>query len=125
MGSPAHPRNVDLLLYAAVVIAAPARSLDLSVLWGRAKAEPIETERSYRLDPLSVRCMGCHAETADDSKLSVIGSRIAGHPVGVKYRDAWQRNTRSLRAPISLHPSVALPGGCVTCLSCHRPRAVA
>ena len=120
MGRPASPGLVALFACAVAGVPPPASGLDLSALWGRTSSEPAEPVR--RLDLLSTRCIACHAETAGDSNLSFVGSRLAGHPVGLAYREAWLRRPRSLRAPVALNPSIALPAGRITCLSCHMPR---
>ncbi len=76
-----------------------------------------------RLDKISRRCLECHAELRRDLETRGIvfsGSRIANHPVGVSYWDAWRSKPRELRPAASLSRRIALPAGRITCISCHR-----
>ena len=111
-----------LLMVACLAsVATPAFGIDLSFLWGR---EPVEASRpDGRLDAGSVRCAECHPQAIDAVGLSFAGSRLAGHPVGLLYADAWRRNPRSMRAPSALHPAIDLPAGRISCLSCHALRS--
>ena len=92
-----------------------------------------ETDRSSAgsglLDAESRRCLECHdgvtaGESAYQTKWNrgdgAIGDKQRNHPVGVRYSFAPSRPTDSrLRPPSMLPPVVRLPGGNVSCLSCH------
>lgn len=76
------------------------------------------------LDPFTAQCMGCHGESGDGS-VSVGGAGVGrhrgsgiNHPVGVSYAQASRFG--GYRAPASLDPSIELPGGLMSCISCHR-----
>ena len=83
---------------------------------GGGEAEPL-------LDPFTAQCMGCHGESGD-RRVSIANgatSRHAGsgvnHPVGVRYRDAERFG--GFRAQARLDAAIELPGGMVSCISCH------
>jgi hypothetical protein len=76
-----------------------------------------------RLDRISHRCLECHTELEADLETRGIvfsGSRIANHPVGMSYWNAWRAKPRDLRPAASLSRTISLPRGRVTCISCHR-----
>ncbi len=87
-----------------------------------------ETE-SAALDEHSRRCLSCHdGVNAIESANGTPSNRIGGdfgnegrnHPVGVDYRAAGRPSYLSPLRPASLLPKeVPLPGGKVSCISCH------
>lgn len=75
-------------------------------------------------DEYSVQCMACHDERGMGPGVELIGSNIARHatgsmehPVGVDYRQAYTFG--GYRHPDELPTSISLPGGQVSCISCH------
>ena len=92
------------------------------VLSGHLDARADEAEPL--LDPYTVQCMGCHGKNGDGSIL-VGGNRNSrhsgsgvNHPVGVSYVQAERAG--GYRSRESLDPGIELPGGLVSCISCHR-----
>jgi hypothetical protein len=78
-----------------------------------------------RNDGPSRRCLGCHdGAIAPDVDLPlspvVRSGRHGEHPVGVSYREAWERAPDRLRPEWEVRRVVQLPGGRVQCASCHR-----
>lgn len=76
------------------------------------------------LDPFTTQCMDCHGANGDGS-IQVTGgdnSRHGGsgvnHPVGVDYDKAARFG--GFRARPALDRGIELPGGLVSCISCHR-----
>lgn len=97
-------------------------------------AHPRDDRRSARtprggLDRESRSCLSCHdGLNAPDASHSGTGKLAAGwadprgrsHPVGVRYSLASSRPaTTRLKPPGSLPPTVRLPDGAVSCVSCH------
>jgi|GEM_PF-1199651 len=88
-----------------------------------------ETRQSPgRLDPESRRCLSCHdGVTATEhvngptgSLMGYSGQRGRPHPVGVAYgAPRGQQRATPLRHRSLLPPEVRLPGGVVSCVSCH------
>ncbi|MCB1887118.1 MAG: cytochrome c3 family protein [Rhodocyclaceae bacterium] len=76
------------------------------------------------LDPFSAQCMDCHGERGDgaiqlgSSAVSRHGASGVNHPVGVAYEKGVRFG--GFRAQAALDPSIELPGGLVSCISCHR-----
>jgi len=75
-------------------------------------------------DEYSVQCMACHDERGQGPGVEVIGGNIARHasgamehPIGVDYRQAFIFG--GYRDPNQLPASISLPGGQVSCISCH------
>jgi len=75
-------------------------------------------------DEYSVQCMACHDERGQGPGVELIGSNIARHatgsmehPIGVDYAQAYAYG--GYRSPEELPPSISLPGGQVSCISCH------
>jgi len=79
------------------------------------------------LDARSRECLACHRASIGEisslrnPQLVMVGSRLGSHSVGVRYDEAWRANPQGLRPLSSLPLSIELPGGRVTCVSCHRP----
>jgi predicted CXXCH cytochrome family protein len=80
------------------------------------------------LDAESRRCLECHDGVSASEALNMTGAaRGAGladvatnHPIGVQYPSAAPRGTATRYRPASLLPKeVQLPGGAVSCVSCH------
>lgn len=76
------------------------------------------------LDPFTAQCMFCHGE-AGDGRVTVGEARNSSHtgkglnhPVGVRYAESEQFGGYRRRA--SLDPAIELPGGLVSCVSCHQ-----
>ncbi|WP_210397880.1 cytochrome c3 family protein [Motiliproteus sediminis] len=76
-------------------------------------------------DEYSVQCMACHDERGQGPGVTVVGGNIARHatgsmehPIGVDYRQAFAFG--GYRDPEQLPPSISLPGGQVSCISCHQ-----
>ena len=82
-----------------------------------------------RLDAASRRCLGCHdGVTGSDTVIAAagmpqrgfVGDRKRNHPVGVAYRPQARRRAEVPLKPTALLPvNVILPGGQVSCISCH------
>lgn len=81
------------------------------------------------LDGATKACLGCHdGVTAGDSHQQAawardrgyVGGSIQSHPVGVQY-PAWsaRENGSKFRPAASVPHAVRLPGGRVSCVSCH------
>jgi len=80
------------------------------------------------LDADSVRCLTCHDgvtaretsyETSSGHGMASFGDTGRNHPVGVRYRAMDHKSDTRLRAEQALPSSVRLPGGRVSCVSCH------
>ena len=75
------------------------------------------------LDPYTAQCMDCHGERGDArvEVTSAANSRHSGsgvnHPVGVDYARA--SGFGGFRDPAALDRGIELPGGLVSCISCH------
>lgn len=68
------------------------------------------------LDPFSTQCMGCHGEAGNGSPGHT--GKGLNHPVGVNYGDSERFG--GYRRQASLDPAIELPGGLVSCVSCHQ-----
>lgn len=81
------------------------------------------------LDSESRRCLACHDGvnatesqnmTGGNRRGGYIGNRTGNHPVGVRYPKGARRGSGAAMRPASLLPKeVRLPGGMVSCVSCH------
>jgi predicted CXXCH cytochrome family protein len=81
------------------------------------------------LDHYSQACLTCHdgvnaSESANAARFggmhADLGDKGKNHPVGVPYRSVDRPSYLSRLRPASLLPTeVALPGGDVSCISCH------
>jgi len=81
------------------------------------------------LDGESRECLTCHdgvnaAEsqnvTGRGGGFSYVGNRTGNHPVGIRYPRAGRSGSGSPMRPASMLPAeVRLPGGAVSCVSCH------
>ncbi|MCP4250995.1 MAG: hypothetical protein GY778_28490 [bacterium] len=90
-----------------------------------------ETNRGHSgmLDAESRQCMACHDGVgASDAKNSTpwnrgpghLGDRKRNHPVGVDYPSHGNRKSSTPLRPATMLPEeVRLPGGQVSCVSCH------
>ncbi|MCB1914394.1 MAG: cytochrome c3 family protein [Rhodocyclaceae bacterium] len=78
---------------------------------------------SALLDPYTAQCMDCHGERGDGTVevTSSANSRHSGsgvnHPVGVEYAKASVFG--GFRDRTALDRAIELPGGLVSCISCH------
>jgi predicted CXXCH cytochrome family protein len=80
------------------------------------------------LDAESRRCLECHDGVSASEALNPtgpargtgMGDVATNHPVGVQYPSAARRGSGTRYRPASLLPrEVQLPGGAVSCVSCH------
>lgn len=79
---------------------------------------------SAKLDSYSRQCMGCHGDKGDNRALSIDRNMIVrhsgtslNHPVGTSYEKAWRYG--GYRPAAVLSKKISLPGGLVSCISCH------
>ncbi|MCB1954746.1 MAG: cytochrome c3 family protein [Rhodocyclaceae bacterium] len=76
------------------------------------------------LDPYTTQCMDCHGDNGDGAidvsqqAISRHGASGVNHPVGIDYDKA--SGFGGFRARRALDPGIELPGGLVSCISCHR-----
>jgi hypothetical protein len=87
------------------------------------------SEPAGRLDATSRRCLSCHdGVNASETRSAFAGTHQPGyvgdprrnHPVGVEYPTKVQRSRGVPFRPVSMLPrEVSLPGGQVSCISCH------
>jgi predicted CXXCH cytochrome family protein len=81
------------------------------------------TQISDLVDPFSLQCMGCHDEKGEiPIGIDINGiTRHAGnglnHPIGNNYTAA--ASSGGLHPQAMLNPSIDLPEGRVSCISCH------
>jgi predicted CXXCH cytochrome family protein len=80
---------------------------------------------TMNIDPFSVQCMGCHYDEgeAPSSNVSlyeggVVKHESLNHPVGVSYAKAVSFG--GYRPLAELPEAISLPGGNVSCVSCHQ-----
>lgn len=80
------------------------------------------------LDTESRRCLECHDGVSASEALNMTGAArgvgmadiSTNHPIGVRYPSAPKRGSGTRYRPASLLPKeVLLPGGAVSCVSCH------
>ncbi|RME41451.1 MAG: hypothetical protein D6788_01220 [Planctomycetota bacterium] len=81
------------------------------------------------LDPISRRCLTCHDGVSGTDALngpmmmretSFVGDRGRNHPVGIAYAPSLRRRAEVPLRPAALLPAnMPLPGGKVSCISCH------
>lgn len=76
------------------------------------------------LDPYSLQCMGCHASAGENPTVSVDrnsvvrhGTNSFNHSIMVSYADAMKFGGYRPQSQIS--KKILLPGGLVSCVSCH------
>ncbi len=81
--------------------------------------------RNLELDPYSLECMGCHSGAGELPRVGVDrnavlrhGSGAANHPIGRIYREAAKAG--GYRPEKLLSKNVWLPGGKISCVSCHQ-----
>lgn len=84
---------------------------------------------SGSLDHESRNCLACHDgvgasetayETGHSHGMGSFGDRSRNHPIGVKYpRGGFNRRGSKFHAEAALPAQVLLPGGAVSCVSCH------
>ncbi len=86
-------------------------------------AAPLAGAEALR-DPFTTQCMDCHGENGDGairlgtSANSRHDASGVNHPVGVAYEKAERFG--GFRARGALDPAIELPGGLVSCISCHQ-----
>lgn len=80
---------------------------------------------SIESDSYSLHCMGCHSSLGGALGVSINRNGVmrhasgdANHPIGRRYRDAARSG--GFRPENSLSRAVMLPGGKISCVSCHR-----
>jgi predicted CXXCH cytochrome family protein len=78
------------------------------------------------IDAYSMRCIECHEERlslAGDGIRAAYGASngtgMMNHPIGSAYR--WMVPNSGLHPASTLPEEVSLPGGRLSCISCHRP----
>jgi predicted CXXCH cytochrome family protein len=80
--------------------------------------------RAFDLDPYSLECMGCHGSSGEPqvaigaNAILRHSSGSANHPIGRVYAQAFARG--GYRPEGSLSQNVWLPGGRISCVSCHQ-----
>jgi predicted CXXCH cytochrome family protein len=81
--------------------------------------------RALDLDPYSLECLGCHANSGDLPQVSIGRNAVlrhasgsSNHPIGRSYRDA--ATLGGYRPETLLSKNVWLPGGKISCVSCHQ-----
>jgi len=81
-----------------------------------------------QIDPFSVQCMSCHEEQAD-SRVRIDARGVMrhaqngiNHPIGITYAAA--ESFGGYRPRAMLDPAIELPGGRVSCVSCHQGYSV-
>jgi len=95
-----------------------------SVMAGHMDSGVHEAGHAAALDQDSIRCLGCHGESGDPRGVNVDrhgvlrhNSKSMNHPIGVSYADAARSG--GFRAQAMLSKAIMLPGGRVSCVSCH------
>ncbi len=98
---------------------------------GRAHIPDDAARESYGgggMDSESRRCLGCHDGVTAGEHLNSsgfgaavsFGEQMRSHPVGIPYERRGRRGgDAALRSEVQLPDSVRLPGGSVSCVSCH------
>jgi len=83
--------------------------------------------RTARAQATTRTCMGCHDGTSasgvdyqrGDAPPSMLSAMHRSHPVDVDYATAEMRKPHLFHPAASLPASLVLPGGKVTCVTCH------
>lgn len=95
-----------------------------SLMAGHMNSGVPETSQAMNLDPDSIRCLGCHSQSGDPMGVNVDrrgvlrhSDKSMNHPIGVLYADAMRFG--GFRSPSMLSKAITLPGGRVSCISCH------
>ncbi len=78
------------------------------------------------IDAYSIQCLECHGEQGDSAAppVGMAGGRVShqgsslNHPVGVRYETAIRFG--GYRPAVQLPPSIVLPDGKLSCISCHQ-----
>ena len=70
------------------------------------------------LDEESRECVNCHEEEVAVREFRICHGDVCDHPIGVDYAVAALKNA-GLVSPGSINPAILLPGGRITCASCH------
>lgn len=94
-----------------------------------AESDDVESSASGSIDRASATCLECHdGVTAPDAAYETswnrgsgyLGDKRRNHPIGVRYPHAGARHLDAPLRPSAMLPeTVRLPGGMVSCLSCH------
>ena len=91
-------------------------------------ASSLTSVSSGRIDTQSQRCLSCHDGVTAKESRNTLGSSIIGprgslgstHPIGVPYPRAGSDGHKSQYTSAFMLPQVIqLPGGVVSCVSCH------
>lgn len=88
---------------------------------GHLAAKPDQLKRE--LDPYSIQCLGCHMSSGDAPRVQIDSSGVlrhsggVNHPIGSDYAQA--RRSGLYKAAAQLRGSIKLPGGKLSCVSCH------
>lgn len=70
------------------------------------------------LDEESRACVSCHEEEVAVREFRICHGNVCDHPIGLDYAAAALKNA-GLVSPGSINPAILLPGGRITCASCH------
>ncbi|OGP21824.1 MAG: hypothetical protein A2054_11010 [Deltaproteobacteria bacterium GWA2_55_10] len=70
------------------------------------------------LDEESRECVTCHEDEVAVREFRICHGDVCDHPIGIDYAGAAVKNA-GLVSPGSVNPAVLLPGGRITCASCH------
>ncbi|MDD5029369.1 MAG: cytochrome c3 family protein [Rhodoferax sp.] len=91
---------------------------------GHAIADMAQMNRLGNVDALSLQCLGCHNTEGDAAGVRVTARGLvrhssggANHPIGIDY----PAMSGSFKARSSLPREIWLPGGKLSCVSCHEP----
>lgn len=128
-------RNTDGLEFCARCHQGPGSESTRSVHWtvmGSAHARADDRNGAAtggRIDQASRQCLGCHdgisaRESPGTPSVRTVafsvGPQSGDHPIGQDYARAARRRKGSSLRPIQLLPkNIRLPGGQVSCVSCH------
>ncbi len=101
---------------------AEMRDGGLSLL-GSAHLDARAEQEPNSLDPYSMACAGCHETNVSLPGDAIVpagfnGFDMSNHPIGSSYAEAAARGR--LHPAASLPAGMLLPGGKVSCVSCHR-----
>jgi predicted CXXCH cytochrome family protein len=89
------------------------------------KAGYQETDRSTRIDRVSLECIECHdSHSANITEILGAGrwnhfNKAFNHPIGAEYKKAFTRRSKSYRPVAMLSKEVKLYDGKIGCGTCH------
>ncbi len=70
------------------------------------------------LDQESRECVSCHEEEVAVREFRICHGNVCDHPIGLDYAAATIKNPGLVKLS-SINPAILLPGGRITCASCH------